>query len=102
MWCSRCSTPVWPSGRADAMMPSPPLRASCPAARSRARAARSRWSSPMAVVAVAMLGSLAVLAVIGPVVWGPAADRPDPSAVLQGPSAAHLLGTDHLGRDLLA
>ncbi|MFG2140181.1 dipeptide/oligopeptide/nickel ABC transporter permease/ATP-binding protein [Streptomyces sp. NPDC048650] len=56
----------------------------------------------MAVVAVTMLGSLVVLAVIGPVVWGPAADRPDPSAVLQGPSAAHLLGTDHLGRDLLA
>ncbi|MFJ9413776.1 dipeptide/oligopeptide/nickel ABC transporter permease/ATP-binding protein [Streptomyces sp. NPDC101227] len=56
----------------------------------------------MAVVAVTMLGSLAVLAVIGPLVWGPAADRPDPSAVLQGPSAAHLLGTDYLGRDLLA
>ncbi|CAL9640495.1 dipeptide/oligopeptide/nickel ABC transporter permease/ATP-binding protein [Streptomyces sp. enrichment culture] len=56
----------------------------------------------MGVTALAMLASLAVLAVVGPVVWGPAADRPDPSAVLQGPTGGHPLGTDHLGRDLLA
>ncbi|MFC8566942.1 dipeptide/oligopeptide/nickel ABC transporter permease/ATP-binding protein [Streptomyces sp. NPDC057245] len=56
----------------------------------------------MGVTALAMLASLAVLAVVGPVLWGPAADRPDPSAVLQGPTGGHPLGTDHLGRDLLA
>lgn len=56
----------------------------------------------MGVITLAMLGSLAVLAVAGAVLWGQAADRPDPSAVLRGPTEGHLLGTDHLGRDLLA
>ncbi|MFB7665988.1 dipeptide/oligopeptide/nickel ABC transporter permease/ATP-binding protein [Kitasatospora sp. NPDC056138] len=56
----------------------------------------------MAWVATAMLASLVVLALAGPLLWGTAADRPDTSAVLQGPSAAHLFGTDGLGRDLLA
>ncbi|MFD7131159.1 dipeptide/oligopeptide/nickel ABC transporter permease/ATP-binding protein [Streptomyces sp. NPDC059894] len=51
---------------------------------------------------LAMLVSLAVLAIVGEVLWGQRADRPDPSAVLRGPSAEHLLGTDHLGRDQLA
>ncbi|MFJ5117146.1 dipeptide/oligopeptide/nickel ABC transporter permease/ATP-binding protein [Kitasatospora sp. NPDC088548] len=58
--------------------------------------------SPMAWVTAAMLASLVVLALAGPLLWGAAADRPDPSAVLQGPSAAHPFGTDSLGRDLLA
>ncbi|MFC8536581.1 dipeptide/oligopeptide/nickel ABC transporter permease/ATP-binding protein [Streptomyces sp. NPDC057249] len=58
--------------------------------------------SPMAWVTGAMLASLVVLAVAGPLFWGAAAERPDPSAVLQGPSAAHPAGTDGLGRDLLA
>ncbi|MEU1437072.1 dipeptide/oligopeptide/nickel ABC transporter permease/ATP-binding protein [Streptomyces sp. NPDC005786] len=49
-----------------------------------------------------MLASLIALALIGPLVWGAAADRPDLSAVLQGPSAVHPFGTDSLGRDLLA
>ncbi|WP_241836459.1 dipeptide/oligopeptide/nickel ABC transporter permease/ATP-binding protein [Streptomyces sp. CB01249] len=58
--------------------------------------------SPMAWVTGLMLAALVVLAVAGPLFWGAAADRPDPSAVLQGPSAAHPVGTDGLGRDLLA
>ncbi|PJN21475.1 peptide ABC transporter ATP-binding protein [Kitasatospora sp. CB02891] len=56
----------------------------------------------MAWVAVTLLASLAVIALVGPLVWGPSADRPDLTAVLQGPSGAHPLGTDNLGRDLLA
>ncbi|MGW0948335.1 dipeptide/oligopeptide/nickel ABC transporter permease/ATP-binding protein [Streptomyces sp. NPDC002623] len=68
----------------------------------RSRATRSRWATPMGVLTLVMLGSLAALAVAGGVLWGQAADRPDPSAVLRGPTAGHLLGTDHLGRDLLA
>ncbi|MFE2067193.1 dipeptide/oligopeptide/nickel ABC transporter permease/ATP-binding protein [Streptomyces sp. NPDC059467] len=56
----------------------------------------------MGVITLVMLGSLAVLAVAGAVLWGPQADRPDPSAVLRGPTTGHLLGTDHLGRDLFA
>ncbi|WP_242442145.1 dipeptide/oligopeptide/nickel ABC transporter permease/ATP-binding protein [Streptomyces sp. CB02460] len=58
--------------------------------------------SPMAWITGFMLASLVVLAVAGPLFCGAAADRPDPSAVLQGPSAAHPVGTDGLGRDLLA
>ncbi|WP_225829029.1 dipeptide/oligopeptide/nickel ABC transporter permease/ATP-binding protein [Streptomyces naphthomycinicus] len=72
------------------------------AAPGRTRASRPGWASPMGVITLAMLGSLAVLAVAGALSWGRAADRPDPSAVLRGPTADHLLGTDHLGRDLLA
>ncbi|MER7715437.1 oligopeptide/dipeptide ABC transporter ATP-binding protein [Streptomyces flaveolus] len=56
----------------------------------------------MGVTTLVMLGSLAVLAVAGAVLWGQQAERPDPSAVLRGPTADHLLGTDHLGRDQLA
>ncbi|MDH6127514.1 dipeptide/oligopeptide/nickel ABC transporter permease/ATP-binding protein [Kitasatospora sp. GP82] len=66
------------------------------------RSRRSLPSSPLAWVAATMLASLVLLALAGPLVWGAAADRPDPSAVLQGPSAAHPFGTDNLGRDLLA
>ncbi|WP_243436586.1 dipeptide/oligopeptide/nickel ABC transporter permease/ATP-binding protein [Streptomyces sp. FH025] len=58
--------------------------------------------SPMAWATAVMLASLVVLALVGPLVWGSAADRPDPSAVLQGPTAAHPFGTDNLGRDVLA
>ncbi|MDH6120204.1 peptide/nickel transport system permease protein [Kitasatospora sp. GAS204A] len=57
--------------------------------------------SPMAWATAAMLASLVVLALAGPLLWGAAADRPDPAAVLQGPSAAHPFGTDNLGRDVL-
>ncbi|MEU6970306.1 dipeptide/oligopeptide/nickel ABC transporter permease/ATP-binding protein [Kitasatospora aureofaciens] len=58
--------------------------------------------SPMARASALMLASLVLLALAAPLVWGVAADRPDPSAVLQGPSAAHPFGTDNLGRDVLA
>ncbi|MFE7262945.1 dipeptide/oligopeptide/nickel ABC transporter permease/ATP-binding protein [Streptomyces sp. NPDC057592] len=58
--------------------------------------------SPLARATAVMLASLVALALVGPLVWGAAADHPDPSAVLQGPSAEHPIGTDGLGRDLLA
>ncbi|MFE6977943.1 dipeptide/oligopeptide/nickel ABC transporter permease/ATP-binding protein [Streptomyces sp. NPDC057682] len=58
--------------------------------------------SPMAWLTALMLASLFAVAVAGPLFWGAEAERPDPSAVLQGPSAAHPFGTDNLGRDLLA
>ncbi|MFK0257970.1 dipeptide/oligopeptide/nickel ABC transporter permease/ATP-binding protein [Streptomyces sp. NPDC090445] len=61
-----------------------------------------RLRSPMAWAAAAILASLLVLALAGPLLWGAAADRPDPFAVLQGPSRAHPFGTDNLGRDILA
>jgi ABC-type dipeptide/oligopeptide/nickel transport system permease subunit len=51
---------------------------------------------------VALLGLLAVLSVAGP--WLPLKDPvvQDLLATLEGPSAAHWLGTDHLGRDVLS
>ncbi|MGW1230822.1 ABC transporter permease [Streptomyces sp. NPDC002530] len=58
--------------------------------------------SPMAWLTALMLASLVAVAVAGPLLWGAEADRPDTSAVLRGPSAAHPFGTDNLGRDLLA
>ncbi|WP_246633153.1 dipeptide/oligopeptide/nickel ABC transporter permease/ATP-binding protein [Pseudonocardia nigra] len=47
------------------------------------------------------LGVVAVLAVIGPMIWGDAADALG-GAARTGPSAEHWLGTDALGRDVLA
>ncbi|WBP84869.1 dipeptide/oligopeptide/nickel ABC transporter permease/ATP-binding protein [Kitasatospora cathayae] len=58
--------------------------------------------SPTAWISAVMLASLVVLALAAPLLWGTAAGRPDPSAVLRGPSAAHPFGTDDLGRDVLA
>ncbi|MFH9347869.1 dipeptide/oligopeptide/nickel ABC transporter permease/ATP-binding protein [Kitasatospora sp. NPDC017646] len=63
---------------------------------------RGYLRSPMAWISAVMLVSLVVLALAAPLLWGTAADRPDPSAVLRGPSAAHPFGTDDLGRDVLA
>lgn len=41
--------------------------------------------SLIAWVTAFMLASLVALALVGPMVWGVAADRPDPSAVLGAP-----------------
>ncbi|TDD00866.1 dipeptide/oligopeptide/nickel ABC transporter permease/ATP-binding protein [Nonomuraea deserti] len=60
-----------------------------------------RWSGP-AVAGAVIVALMAALAVAGPIVWGDAAERIDAGAILQGASAEHPLGTDNLGRDLLA
>ncbi|MFE0804678.1 dipeptide/oligopeptide/nickel ABC transporter permease/ATP-binding protein [Streptomyces sp. NPDC058812] len=52
-------------------------------------------------IALAGLALVAVLAVIAPWVWGEEA-RQLSGAARQGPSGAHWLGTDALGRDVLA
>jgi len=49
-----------------------------------------------------LVAAMVILAIAGPPIWGEAAERVDPRAVLQGASAEHWLGTDNLGRDLLA
>ncbi|WP_371539240.1 dipeptide/oligopeptide/nickel ABC transporter permease/ATP-binding protein [Streptomyces sp. NBC_00466] len=73
-----------------------------PGTHSRFRARCARFTTPTALVAVAMLGVLVVVALLGPVLCGTEAARPHPAQVLREPSAAHPFGTDHLGRDLLA
>jgi len=45
---------------------------------------------------------LAVLALLAPVVSPRDPNRPDVKKILDGPSRAHLLGTDQLGRDVLS
>jgi oligopeptide/dipeptide ABC transporter ATP-binding protein len=64
-----------------------------------------RWPdlfrSPVGVVAALMVASVLVLALIGPPLWGHAAAKIDVSAASQGSTAAHPLGTDVLGRDIL-
>ncbi len=67
---------------------------------------RNAWSaivrSPLGATALVLMVLVALTAILGPVIWGPQAEQVDPTAVTQGPSAAHLLGTDTLGRDVLA
>jgi peptide/nickel transport system permease protein len=63
---------------------------------------RAALATPLGLGAVTTLAALAFLGIFGPVVWGAAAQRVDTAVILQGPSAAHLLGTDSLGRDVLA
>jgi peptide/nickel transport system permease protein len=56
----------------------------------------------LAVVSLAVLGLLVFAVVAGPLLWRVPIASIDFSAMLQGPSWAHPLGTDDLGQDLLA
>jgi peptide/nickel transport system permease protein len=57
------------------------------------------WSNRIAVFIV---GLVIVLAIVGPLLEPSRPDVISLTARLKPPSAAHLLGTDHLGRDLLS
>ncbi|MEV4089666.1 ABC transporter permease, partial [Nonomuraea fuscirosea] len=61
----------------------------------------SRRNAP-GVAGAVIVAAMAVLAVVGPPIWGDEAVRIDAAAILQGASPGHPLGTDNLGRDLLA
>lgn len=52
--------------------------------------------------ALATLATIAVLAIFGPLVWTIAPEATNPAQGLLGPTAAHPLGTDELGRDVLS
>ncbi|MFR0673489.1 ABC transporter permease [Enterobacterales bacterium AW_CKDN230030176-1A_HGKHYDSX7] len=54
------------------------------------------------LIGYALLALLVTLAVLVPLLWGLDIGRQDYTAILSLPSAAHPLGTDHLGRDMLA
>ena len=56
----------------------------------------------LAVASAAVLVVLVLGVLVGPIFWTLPIDDIDFSAVLQGPSLAHPLGTDDLGQDLLA
>ncbi|KHL17270.1 UNVERIFIED_CONTAM: peptide ABC transporter ATPase [Mumia flava] len=58
--------------------------------------------TPLGATSVALLGLVLLLAVAAPWIWGAQAAAVDTAAIQEGPSPEHLLGTDALGRDLLA
>lgn len=57
--------------------------------------------TPVGACSAILLTVILVLAVVAPIIWGEEAAAIDPTAILQDPSAAHILGTDSLGRDIL-
>jgi peptide/nickel transport system permease protein len=58
--------------------------------------------TPGGVATTLVLGGVLVLAVFGPALTPYPPNVQDPAAVLQGPSPAHWLGTDYVGRDVLS
>jgi peptide/nickel transport system permease protein len=63
---------------------------------------RLRRIGPLGVTALALLVLVLGLALVAPLIWQQRADAVDPAGILQGPSSAHPIGTDLLGRDILA
>lgn len=61
---------------------------------------RMRQSRPF-VAGVGLTGLIVLIILFGPF-WLPDTNYQDPDALLAGPSSAHWLGTDQLGRDLLS
>ncbi len=56
----------------------------------------------LALVSLVLLLLMVAVIMIGPLVWRVAINDIDFSAMLQGPTAEHPLGTDDLGQDILA
>ena len=55
-----------------------------------------------AVISLVFIIFLAIIAVIGPYITPYDAGTPDYMAILQGPSSAHVCGTDEFGRDVFS
>lgn len=53
-------------------------------------------------IPIAVLVFIALWAIVVPIVWGPSPEKQDLLASLEPPSSAHPMGTDQLGRDVLA
>lgn len=56
----------------------------------------------LGLLALAILGAIALLVVAGPLLWTIPPEATSPAQSLAGPSVAHPLGTDELGRDVLS
>ncbi|MEV8636911.1 dipeptide/oligopeptide/nickel ABC transporter permease/ATP-binding protein [Streptosporangium sp. NPDC051023] len=63
---------------------------------------RQLLRTPAGLAGTILVALMVVVAIIGPPIWGVEAERINPSVILQGASDAHPLGTDNLGRDILA
>ncbi|MHC5797074.1 dipeptide/oligopeptide/nickel ABC transporter permease/ATP-binding protein [Lacisediminihabitans sp. FW035] len=57
--------------------------------------------TPLGATAGLLITTVLLTAILAPVLWGTNADVIDTNNLLAGPSAAHPIGTDNLGRDLL-
>ena len=79
----------------------PPLPMAAAASSSR-HALVTALRSPLGIVASLLLVTLILLATFGPVIWGETAKVADLTQLSMAPSAAHPLGTDAGGRDVLA
>ena len=56
----------------------------------------------LALISLFVLGLMILVIALGPLLWPVAINDIDFSAMLQGPTSAHPLGTDDLGQDILA
>ncbi|WP_129670000.1 ABC transporter permease [Phytoactinopolyspora endophytica] len=81
-----------PAGLEDAAVPPPATRRESPAG--------IFFRKPIAIFFLVVLAGMVLIAIFGPVFGGDPVATGNPS--MQPPSADHLLGTDHLGRDYLA
>ena len=86
----------------DLLSPAPDGSGAAPTAVTRHPVLRALVHAPGGIVGAIMLAGLAVLAVIGPIIWGHIALKTDLGQAYVNHSGAHLLGTDSLGRDVLA
>jgi peptide/nickel transport system permease protein len=58
--------------------------------------------SRVGLAALVVLAAVALLAIVGPILWTIPPEATDPAHGLADPSATHPLGTDELGRDMLS
>jgi peptide/nickel transport system permease protein len=72
------------------------------AGRPKSQSGRNWYRIPSLMFGLLLLGTMVAIAALAPVIapYDPAVQ--DLNNLLQGSSAAHLLGTDHLGRDVLS
>ena len=80
----------------------PPIPTAAAASSSSRHALVTALRSPLGIVASVLLVTLILLATFGPVIWGETAKVADLTQLSMAPSAAHPLGTDAGGRDVLA
>jgi peptide/nickel transport system permease protein len=73
-----------------------------PSSRAQSRTWRKLKSSKSALIGLVLVGFFILIAILAPVLPIPDSSATDWLAVRQAPSAAHWLGTDEIGRDLLS